>query len=314
MSQGNLKLLPRMKEVGMNAALVKFGGIESTLRDNDRAKLIEWARACAASDQAFLPVFNLFGGHGPAWIKDFAPYVDKAGAKYTRTPCPYSRSFWERYIIPRFLAMAAALRGESLSGICLDSEMYGADFAGYSQPCYCDECFRGFLKAQGKGDQPLPPAAERAGAINAGGQEQAYADSEARQVQELATACRKALHQANPKLRIGVFHLDWDTPFQHGMAEEDVTPVRGRGARQARRLVHHQDPAAAPAVRAGSARGDPVARDRGRGRGAAGDNQGRHRRAGFRRADRQAGEAGAEAARGHEVPGGESREAAGRGD
>jgi len=218
MCESNLKLLPRMHEVGMNAALVKLGGIENPLTDGNRSSLLQFSRSCAQSDLSFLPAINLWGGHEEAWFPQWVRYVGQEGKTYGKTPCPSDRRFWEQCLAGRFAAIAEALRGEDLGGVLLDTEMYGADFTVYQAPCYCDACLTRFLKAQGREGQPLPAPAERAKMLKDAGFEKAYWDFQAQEVQNLATACREAFHQANPKLRIGVFHLDFDSPFLHGLA------------------------------------------------------------------------------------------------
>ena len=161
MAPNNIKLLAKMQEVGMNAALVKFGGIERALKPGERDLLTRWSEECARRSIAFLPVFNLFGGHEPAWVTGFVKYVGPPGVEYPRTPCFADEAFWARTITPRFLAIAEALRGKNLGGICLDVEMYGADFCCFHQPCYCDACLAQFLKSKGQAADALPGLADR---------------------------------------------------------------------------------------------------------------------------------------------------------
>jgi len=217
MGPGNIKLLPRMQEVGMNAALVKFGSLRPTLSPGQCSQMARWADEAARLGISFLPVFNLFGGYEPKWVRDFVRYVDHQGTEYLRTPCFTDGDFWAKAVTARFTAIAIALRGKNLGGICLDVEMYGADFSGYHRPCYCDACFSRFRRSRGEAGG-LSPARDRAKSLAESDLAQAYWDLQVNQVEQHAAACRKALHAIAPKVRIGVLHLDWESPMHHGLA------------------------------------------------------------------------------------------------
>ncbi|MBM4050177.1 MAG: hypothetical protein FJ279_34205, partial [Planctomycetes bacterium] len=217
MNAGNLKLLPKMAELGMNAAIPKFGAIQTPMRPQDAAKLAQWADECARLNLAFMPVFNWWGGHEPSWIKDFNRVVTQTGKTLEKTPCPYTEAFWTEYVTARFVAMAEAVGPRPLAGICLDMEMYGADSVGYGQGCYCDECFTRYLKARGR-EVKLPPADKRAEAIKSAGEVKEYQAVQRETARKHATACREAIHKTRPGLRIGVLHLDWPSPIQEGEA------------------------------------------------------------------------------------------------
>ena len=217
MAPGNIKLVPRMQEVGMNAALVKFGSLRPTLSPGQCSQMVRWADEGAILGISFLPVINLFGGYEPKWVRDFVRYVDPRGIEYLRTPCFADGDFWAKTVTARFTAISTALRGKNLGGICLDVEMYGADFSGYHRPCYCDACFSRFLRSRGPAGE-LPPPRERAKSLSESELAQAYWDFQAGHVEQHARACREALHAINPKIRIGVLHLDWESPMHHGVA------------------------------------------------------------------------------------------------
>lgn len=217
MSAGNLKLLPKMAALGMNAAIPKFGAIQAPMRPQDAEKLAQWADECGRLNLAFMPVFNWWGGHEPSWIKDFNRVVTQTGRTLAKTPCPYTEAFWAKYITARFVAMAEAVGRRPLAGICLDMEMYGAESSGYYQGCYCDECFTRYLRAKGR-EAKLPPADKRGEAIKSAGEVKDYQALQREVARKHATACREAIHKARSGLRIGVLHLDWPSPIQEGEA------------------------------------------------------------------------------------------------
>jgi hypothetical protein len=216
-SGGNRDLLSHVHAVGMNAVMPKFGGIESPLKPADADALRAWSDDCAGQDLAFLPVFNFFGGHEPAWIGDYAHYVDGRGAKLAHTPCPFDPGFWDRYVTARFVAIAEALEGKPFASILLDLEMYGADSTTYREPCYCDACYGAFVRAHADRLKAVP-APERKAAIEAAGLQDEWREAARDRARELATACREALHRVRPGLRIGALHLDLSGPFQDGLA------------------------------------------------------------------------------------------------
>jgi hypothetical protein len=216
-SAGNRALLTQVHAAGMNAVMPKFGGIESPLKPPDAEALQAWSDDSAAQDLAFLPVFNFFGGHDPAWIRDYAHYVDGRGVELAHTPCPFDRAFWDRYITARFVAMAEALEGKPLAGILLDLEMYGADSTTYHEPCYCDACYGAFVRAHADRLNAVP-APERKAAIEAAGLQDDWREAARAKARELAVTCREALHRVRPDLRIGALHLDFSAPFQDGLA------------------------------------------------------------------------------------------------
>ena len=73
-------------------------------------------------------------------------------------PCPVEPRYWEEVLVKR--AVELAREGQEaekeISGILIDWEMYANSAKGgqiyYSDACYCDHCFGGFLKAQGQAD------------------------------------------------------------------------------------------------------------------------------------------------------------------
>ncbi len=219
MGPSDIELLPQMGQVGMNAAIVKFGGIENTIDDSTREMLRNWAGACRENGLAFMPVVNFWGGHEEKWIPDYARYVDSHGIEYPNTPCPNSRAFWQKCITERIVATAQALSGDRLNAICIDNEMYGADFTIYPGPCYCAECYKRFMVAQGHGDAAIPEPAQRAKALADAGLEQAYSDFQVSRIEQMAAASRRALHAVNRDISIGVLHLDYlSSPLNRGMA------------------------------------------------------------------------------------------------
>lgn len=82
-----------------------------------------------------------FGSDERYGSTQFGAYQPGGPNLWTRTPCPLSREYWDRVVGDR--AVVAARAG--LAGLVVDMEMYGADSARYAGPCYCDDCWRGFV-------------------------------------------------------------------------------------------------------------------------------------------------------------------------
>ena len=223
MGESNFKLLAKMSQNGMNAAIPKFGGISVPVSESSTAMLRKWAEECNRLNLAFMPVFNWWGGNEGRWINEYNHVVTGSGKYLEKTPCPYTKDFWDRCITPRFVAISRVLGERQLAAICLDMEMYGAESVGYQDGCYCDVCFARYIQAKGRSGK-LPPPADRGRIIKETNELDAYQAVQREAARTFAVACREAVHKVRPGLRFGVLHLDQNIPVQQGLALGFGTP------------------------------------------------------------------------------------------
>ncbi|HOZ47223.1 MAG TPA: hypothetical protein PLO37_12290 [Candidatus Hydrogenedentes bacterium] len=189
---GDIDLLPKMAETGMNTAIVKFGGIESPVDASQETRLAQWAAACKANGILFLPCFNYFGAHEPEWVPPYRTYRDPEGREFPRTPCPTDEAFWRVTVRDRFVALAGY---EDIPGAVIDLEMYGAENCSYNARCGCARC------RQFESDA-------------------AYEDA----VMAVATECRQAIETVRPDFLLGGLHMDFDSFVNRAASRGFSTP------------------------------------------------------------------------------------------
>src|SRR5438132_117851 len=150
--------LARMRAVGMNTLMPKFGGLQAPPTAENVRSLRDWGRAARQSRLHLLPVFNFRGG--AERLMNDRREVTVIGVTMKLTPCPLDEAFWNRYIRGRMVYLAEHGRELGLDGAILDPEMYGADHTSFETVCYCADCLREFCRASGR-EIPnlLPPPA-----------------------------------------------------------------------------------------------------------------------------------------------------------
>ncbi|MBP1599381.1 MAG: hypothetical protein H6Q05_4758 [Acidobacteria bacterium] len=223
MGESNIKLLERMAQVGMNAAITKFGGIAAPVSDYDVALLKKWADECKRLNLAFLPVFNWWSINDATWLKNYNHVVTDSGIALDNTPCPYTQDFWDRSITPRVVAISQLVGEGANAAVGIDMEMYGAESLGYERGCYCDICFARYLQAKGLSGG-LPAPADRGRIIRETNELDAYQAVQREAARAFAVTCREAVHKVRPGLRLVVMHLDQPIPVQQGLALGFGTP------------------------------------------------------------------------------------------
>ncbi len=201
---------------GLNAILVKFGGLEAPLRPESEKLFKQWADLCAKHGVGFWPVFNFFGGHEPKWVGQYRHHVTRQGNRLDRTPCPIDEDFWRRIIEARFVLLAELSRKYPMVGVILDLEMYGADATGYHGVCYSDYAIDRVLRAAGKDVKPPPPA-ERYAWLEKQGLLETYRNGTRQAVRQLAEHTRDAVDKIAPNLLLGAFHADRESPVPDGI-------------------------------------------------------------------------------------------------
>ncbi|MBM4082543.1 MAG: hypothetical protein FJ278_22755, partial [Planctomycetes bacterium] len=113
--------------------------------------------------------------------------------------CPTDERFWqERMIEPTVkLAREGMSAEKEISGILIDFELYANSEKGgqiyYTDACYCDACFGGFLKHKNLGDAARPPLGERKKWLKDKGVDAEYHPFLQKQVRALAAKMREAV-------------------------------------------------------------------------------------------------------------------------
>jgi len=217
MNESNIKLLERMAQAGMNAAIPKFGSIAVPVSESSVAMVRKWADECKRLNLVFLPLFNWWSVNDATWLKNFNHLVTDSGKVLENTPCPFTRDYWDRSITPRFVAISKALGEGAIAAVGVDMEMYGSEIADYTGGCYCDVCFARYLQWKGRSGA-LPAPADRARILKEAGDQDAYQTLQREAARTFAVACREAVHNVRPGLRLGVMQLDKIIPLQQGVA------------------------------------------------------------------------------------------------
>ncbi|NOZ22338.1 MAG: hypothetical protein GXP25_14760 [Planctomycetes bacterium] len=132
------------RDLGMNALITHAS-----------EKFDEWALEAKK-----VPGMHLFG------VLGFSGYAEKLGVRRavfgngyeSVVPCPCDERFWQKQMIEPAVALARqGLTAErEISGILIDFELYANSGKGgqiyYTDACYCDHCFGGFLRHKGLDD------------------------------------------------------------------------------------------------------------------------------------------------------------------
>lgn len=209
----------RMKAIGMNAVLPKFGGLTNPPDEGNLKYLREWGEASRKAGLRLIPVFNFRGGETEKILSNRRE-VTPSGQRMERTPCPLDEQFWQSYILGRAVYLAEQAKAMNIAGVIIDPEMYGADHTVFNGVCYCDDCLREFLKATGEAlPDPFPAPADREGWLK---EHQLTDQFQRRFIDRVKGFCQqieREVHGKNPEFLIGVFLLDYPLSFMRGMAE-----------------------------------------------------------------------------------------------
>lgn len=224
MAGSNILMLERMSQIGMNAVIPKFSSLAVPLSLQDSIRLNKFADECKRLNMAFMPAFNFWDSNAASKITNFNHFVTESGRVLARTPCPYTKSFWDNYITPRILGIVnVALKDQPLDAFVIDLEMYGVERSDYDTNCYCDTCYARYMKTKGRTGK-LPARADRGKIIKAANELGDYRAVQREAARSYATECRRAVQQVRPGLRLGVLKLDSAIPLQQGIALGFGTP------------------------------------------------------------------------------------------
>jgi hypothetical protein len=208
--------LARMKAVGMNLVMPKFGGLQAPPTEDNLKSLRAWGEGAKANGLHLLPVFNFRGGETEKILSERRE-VTSGGVTMPRTPCPLDESFWERYILGRAVYLAKHATELGLDGCILDPEMYGADHTVFAGVCYCADCLREFGAASG---QPTPdlPAAERGKWLKDQGLDKRFEQHFVTRITGFCQRLERECHASNPDFLLGVLLLDYPLLAHRAMA------------------------------------------------------------------------------------------------
>jgi hypothetical protein len=185
-----------LKQYGFNAALV--ADVKYRLQEN---LWQGWENIARVHDIQLFPVF-LFAV--PQELKgQHLPYTNRYGTIYHATPCPLDGNYWNVVIGQRFEQMAHLSKSSAIAGIVFDSEMYGSDFSIYSDPCFCDSCWKKFIRATEPQATPNLSKEQRFEYLIQHHLFQRYSAFQSRQVQDILSQIERQIHNTNPHLLLG---------------------------------------------------------------------------------------------------------------
>lgn len=127
-------------------------------------------------------------------------------------PCPLEERYWNEVLTP--LAVNLAKEGrkpdQEVSGALIDWEMYANSGKGgqiyYTDACYCDSCFGGFLKSKSRSEAPASvPPQRRADWLQEHGLAGDYQTYLQARVRALATGMREAVAAVDPGFFLGFY-------------------------------------------------------------------------------------------------------------
>lgn len=201
----DISLLEQMYARGMNAALVKFGDIESPISPDQLQLLLKWSIQCKKHHIKFIPVINLWGWNEKKWITPNDYFIYRAKQK-NKTPCPLDHNFYTKSIHNRLIELAKISKNLNIAGVVIDLEMYGADIKYFPEPCLCDHCFYKFL--QQKKIEDSVPIKKRKSYLLSSALMDEYQKFQENHVKNLAIKTQEEVRKITPNLIIGACHLD----------------------------------------------------------------------------------------------------------
>ena len=128
-------------------------------------------------------------------------------------PCPLDDRYWDEVLTKGAVHLATEGRkaDEEVSGVLIDWEMYANAGRGgqiyYTDACYCDSCFGGFLKSKGRAEVAVGgiPLADRANWLKAQGLAASYQPYLQAGVRARADRLRAAVAVVSPGFFLGFY-------------------------------------------------------------------------------------------------------------
>lgn len=198
-ARDGVERLEFFRQYGMNALIV-------SARDSEAFS--EWARE---AKQAEIRLFGVVGASFDGEEAGMRRCVFSNGYESV-LPCPLEERYWDEVLIDR--AVQLAREGQEtdreITGILIDWEMYANSRRGgqiyFSEACYCDSCFGGFLEAQGRAVVTNEVAfADRVSWLREQGLSDEYHPHLQRLVREAADRMREAVAAVDPDFYLGFY-------------------------------------------------------------------------------------------------------------
>jgi hypothetical protein len=182
-------------EAGFNAVVIYTG--PDRKNRNTAPELEDRIRRNVAEAHSNGMVLLAKWQYGSTHIEPYRRFRGANGLLHSRSSCPLQPEYVERHV-GRW-ALAAAKLGAD--GFTFDTEMYESDGTGYPSACYCDSCFKLYLKTYStdweRHDARI--AAERRGEwIEANVATRHYAQAQRQHLIRLFDGIRARCRQVNP--------------------------------------------------------------------------------------------------------------------
>lgn len=191
-------LLDKVVAAGFNSMVVHTMGATHK-EDAWPQEVDEWARV-QKQRKLHILISWPFGSDERYGNTQFGAYQPGGSTRWTHTPCPLSKRYWDKVVGDR--AAVAAQAG--LTGMVVDMEMYGADSTRYAGPCYCDECFGRFVGEHLEGiNMKDLDLTDRPAWIAGNGLSADYARWQELEVTEILHTIEQRVHTANPAFLLG---------------------------------------------------------------------------------------------------------------
>ena len=140
--------------------------------------------------------------YGSTHLEPHRRYREGGGKLHHTTCCPLDYEYIERHV-GRWAVRSAELGAD---GFVFDTEMYESDVTTYPGPCFCDECFKHYLRKHTKDWQAqydtIKPE-ERGAWINDKGASRTYNRFHTKRVEALYDKLRARCQAVNPAFLLG---------------------------------------------------------------------------------------------------------------
>jgi hypothetical protein len=211
------KQLHLLKIQGLNSALVKDGGY--LLNEN------LWQKWGNIAEKHGVQLFSVCNFAGPEEIKHltgkYTPYTDRRGIVFNSTPCPLDNTYWSFAVGQRFGSLAHLSKTSHIAGAVFDTEMYGSDISIYQDLCFCDSCWKEFLRTEHQETSSDIAKEERFDYLVHHNLLQRYSDVQAERLHLILSSIEQQVHGINPNFLLG-FLAYQDNWFYRGL-------IRGLG-------------------------------------------------------------------------------------
>ncbi len=226
LGQQAIAAVPRMAEVGLNAAVVKFQGLRAPMTGGQREALRAWSQACSAHNLLLLPTFDLWGERERRGAGNYRVYVDR-DKPVPDAPCPLNPSVYDALVHRRLVELARLSTQLPIAGAILDVELYASSFNVFPDVCTCDSCwqsYRALRESAGETEAPDLPVSQRWKFLSESGQLSVYRRFTTETIAWLAGRTRREVASIAPTFVIGMSLGDVSVPYTRGLVKGLGTP------------------------------------------------------------------------------------------